>query len=98
MNFTQKREAINFTSLYGEGTIYQSGTLLTTMADALVTGMNVLYNSSLVKESHYIVNGQGQAIGDQQIKMVGIECIDVCHQDVSRPNKTEDFYRYWSDQ
>jgi len=57
MNFTDVREAVNFTTAYGAGIQYENGTLLTTPSADLKPGMNVVYNDTETREVHFVLNG-----------------------------------------
>lgn len=46
------------------------------------TGMNVVYNDTATRLAEFIVTGLSDNQGDKEIKMVGIQCLGSCVEDV----------------
>ena len=76
LNFTDRREAIEFTDLYGSQEVIAEGGLETIAAELLETGDNALYNETEVRQLEFVVNGKNP--DKRGIKMTGIRCIGGC--------------------
>ena len=75
MNFTETREAVNFTTNYGGSNSVQimNGTLYDKMTDELVTGDNIVFNDTETREFEFVINGKNSE--NQNILMEGLRCI-----------------------
>jgi hypothetical protein len=99
MNFTDVREAVNFTYNYGSGERIENGTyeLATSSADYAL-GDNVLYNETEVREFTFVVNYKNETRG-KRLLIEGLKCFfDGCGQiELEEDVPIEDTKRYWSD-
>lgn len=57
-NFTDVRVAINVTTKYGAGDIIANKSYLNKLESEFVTGDNVIYNQTEVREFNFVVNGK----------------------------------------
>lgn len=80
MNFTETREAINFTSSYGSGDQIMNKTLWDHTSWERETGDNIVFNDTETREFEFVVNGKNPA--KNEILMEGLRCISgVCALD-----------------
>ena len=96
MNFTETREAINFTSI-NTGHQIMNKTYLDKTFTELETGDNIVYNDTETREFDFIVNGKNP--DKNEILMEGLRCISgVCAlEEVIEVELMEGQY-FWSDE
>lgn len=70
MNFTETREAINFTS---SGKQLHNTTLWEKMTTELESGDNIVFNDTETREFEFVLNGRNSA--KSNIRMQGLRCI-----------------------
>lgn len=77
MNFTETREAINFTSSYGGGEQIHNKTLWESTAATRESGDNIVHNDTETREFEFAINGRNP--DKRKILMEGLRCISgVC--------------------
>ena len=77
MNFTETREAINFTSSYGSGEQMHNMTLWEHTTLERESGDNIVLNDTETREFEFVINGHNPA--KREILMEGLRCISgVC--------------------
>mmetsp|Transcript_58622 Transcript_58622/g.80476 ORF Transcript_58622/g.80476 Transcript_58622/m.80476 type:complete len:241 (+) Transcript_58622:2328-3050(+) len=90
-NFTDVREAVNFTV---NGDIDQQIANDTFMAGLpMNNGQNLVLNDTETREIHWVVNGKPS---NRLIKMEGIRCLGGCLDSIEEV-EIDDTIRYWSD-
>jgi len=57
-NFTDVRVAINVTTKYGSGDIIANKSYLSKLESELVSGDNVIFNQTEVREFKFVINGK----------------------------------------
>ena len=75
LNFTEKREALDFITDFGSGEKLVNGSFVASqgwLSSSAVTGMNIVFNDTETREAHFIVNGKPTNQKDQKILMKGI--------------------------
>ena len=98
MNFTETREAINFTTDYGSGYQIEEGTLITKMSTELETGDNWVQNDTDIRQFDFVINGKNP--DRKNIRIDGLECISGSCTLAAIDGETEvieDTRRRWSD-
>lgn len=73
MNFTETREAVNFTTGYGGGVQILNETLINKRSTELETGDNWILNDTETREINFVVNGRNP--DNREILMAGYRCI-----------------------
>ena len=97
MNFTDVREAVNFTTNYGSGDQILNTTYLTTDPSEYALGDNIVYNDTDTREFTFVINNRLEDRG-KQLRVEGLKCLTgVCETTVVEEVETEDTKRYWSD-
>ena len=97
MNFTETREAVNFTTQYGAGVQILNETLINKKSSELETGDNWVLNDTETREINFVVNGRNP--DNNLIKMAGYRCIHgVCTLDEIEEVELEEGQRLWSNE
>lgn len=65
MNFTDVREAVNFTTNYGKGVQIENTTLITKQAANLLLADNIVYNDTDTREFTFVVNYKDPSRGKE---------------------------------
>ena len=73
MNFTETREAVNFTTEYGGGEQIMDKTLITRKGSEIESGDNWIRNETEIREIDFVVNGRNP--DRREIRMQGLKCI-----------------------
>lgn len=65
-----------------------------------VTGQNVIFNQTEVREFHFIVNGkpQSKAYAEKKLEFAGHRCIGPCITEKVRRSAIEANFRKWSEE
>ena len=80
MNFTETREAINFTTSYGNGDQIHNKTLWENSSLLRESGDNIVLNDTETRELEFVINGKNPE--KNEILMEGLRCITgVCAMD-----------------
>ena len=96
MNFTETREAINFTSIRSREQIMNK-TLWDNTAAERETGDNIIFNDTETREFEFVVNGKNCEKND--ILMEGLICISgVCTLDAIEEVELMEGQYFWSDE
>ena len=97
MNFTETREAINFTTDYGAGYQIEKDTILEKNAQELETGDNWVQNDTDIRQFDFVVNGKNPE--RKFIRIDGLECISgsCTLEEIDEVDVIEDTRRRWSD-
>lgn len=77
-NFTDVRMSINMTDR--TNTLILNETFTTKTEEELISGDNVIYNQTEVREFHYAINGKDYQ-RRSTLKMEGFRCLVDCHQE-----------------
>ena len=97
MNFTDVREAINFTANGGGGDQIMDGTFETVAEEELAFGDNVVYNQTEVREFWQVWNYRDETRGREML-VEGLKCLTgVCAQTEVVEVELEEGSRLWSD-
>ena len=95
-NFTESREAVNFTTGYGSGDQIAANELITKSNTDLVTGDNWVRNETDIRTFQFVVNGKIES--NRFIKVEPLECITgTCVLDTVEEVELEEGQRLWSD-
>jgi hypothetical protein len=79
LNFTETREAVNFTTQYGNGVQIMNETLGIDNLE-LESGDNLILNETETREINFVVNGKNP--DKAEIRMQGLKCISgTCPRD-----------------
>lgn len=98
MNFTETREAINFTTNYKGSNHEQlmNETLYQKLTADLETGDNIVFNDTETREFQFVVNGKNA--DKRKILLEGLRCISgTCPLDEIEEVELEAGQRLWSD-
>lgn len=97
MNFTDVREAINFTTDYGDGFQVMNESLTTTLSSNLALADNIVYNKTETREVTFVVDYSDPSRG-KEILMEGLKCLTgVCDLGFLNLVEIEEDARMWSD-
>jgi hypothetical protein len=99
MNFTDVREAINFTTDYGNGQQLLNETLTKNLAHDYLSGFNIVYNDTETREFDFVINGRTDPAftGEKKILIEGFQCAQgECPLDEVPDVPVETTVRLWS--
>jgi hypothetical protein len=95
-NFTESREAVNFTTQYGLGEQIIEDSLIQKKSVDLVTGDNYVQNDTDTRTFEFVVNGK--ALSTKYLKIEPLECIlGTCVLELVEEVELEEGQRLWSD-
>ena len=96
LNFTDVREAVNFTTQYGAGYQIMNETLIEKRTTEIETGDNWVRNDTDTREILFVVNGRNP--DRNHIRMDGLRCLTgKCKLDDVEEVELEEGQRLWSD-
>lgn len=94
-NFTDVRVAMNITTNGGRGDLIANETYLKAEED-LVSGDNVVYNQTEVREFNFVLNGKNLT-DRSDLKIEGFRCVWDCEQEEIEEMACSDIAIPWSD-
>jgi hypothetical protein len=96
MNFTETREAVNFTTEYGGGIQIMDKSLIERRSSDIESGDNWVRNETEIREFNFVINGRNP--DRREIRMQGLRCISgECTLEEVVEVELEEGQRLWSD-